>query len=53
MVSGLLIWGGPTASNLKPIQSKLKEAIRKMSFKKNRHPVEPLFKQDKILSFEK
>ena len=53
MVSGLLIWGGPTASNLKPIQSKLKEAIRKMSFKKNRHPAEPLFKQHKILNFEK
>ena len=31
---GLLIWGGATASNLKPIPSKLKEAIRKMSFKK-------------------
>ena len=31
---GLLIWGGATASNLKPMQSKLKEAIRKMSFKK-------------------
>ena len=42
---GLLIWGGAMASNLKPIQSKLKEAIRMMSFKKkNRHPAEPLFK---------
>ena len=50
---GLLIWEGATASNLKPIQSKLKEAIRKMSFKKNRHPAEPLFKQHKILNFEK
>ena len=24
-----------------------------MSFKKNRHPMEPLFKQHKILNFEK
>ena len=24
-----------------------------MSFKKNRHPAEPLFKQHKILNFEK
>ena len=36
------------ASNLKSIHSKLKEAIRKMSFK-----TEPLFKQHKILNFEK
>ena len=50
---GLLIWGGARASHLKPIQSTLKEAIRKMSFKKNRHPVKPLFKQHKILNFEK
>ena len=50
---GLLICGGATASNLKPIQNKLKEAIRKMSFKKNRHSAEPLFKQHKILNFEK
>ena len=49
----MVSWGGATASNLKPIQSKLKEAIRKMSFKKNRHPAEPLFKQHKILNFEK
>ena len=43
---GLLIWGGATASDLKPIQSKLKEAIRKMSFFM-------LLKQHKILNFEK
>ena len=49
----MVSWGGATASNLKPIQSKLKEAIRKMSFKKNRHPAEPLFKQHKILNFKK
>ena len=49
----LLIWGGAMASNLKPMQSRLKEAIRKTSFKKNRHPAEPLFKQHKILNFEK
>ena len=49
----LLIWRGATASNLNPIQSKLKEAIRKLSFNKNRHPTEPLFEQHKILNFEK
>ena len=32
---------GAPAGNLKPTQSKLKEAIRKMSFKKNRHQAEP------------
>ena len=31
---GLLIWVGATASNLEPVQNKVKEAIRKMSFKK-------------------
>ena len=50
---GLLIWGGVAASNLKPIQNKLKDAITKMSFKKNKHPAEPLFKQHKILHFKK
>ena len=50
---GLLIWGCATASNLKPIQSKLKEETRNISFKKKRHPAEPLFKQHKILNFEK
>ena len=50
---GLLIWRGAMASNLKPIQSKLKEAIRKMSLKKNRHPTEPFFKRNEILNFEK
>ena len=50
---GLLIWGGAATSNLKPIQSKLKEAIRNMHFKKNGHPAEPLLKQHKILNFEK
>ena len=35
------------------VKSKTKEAIRKMFFKKNRHPAESLFKQHKILSFEK
>ena len=46
----LLIWGEGTASNLKPVQSKLKEAIRKVSFQKNRHSAEPLFKQHRILN---
>ena len=50
---GLLICGGATAINLKPIQRKLKEAIKKMSFKENSYPVEALFKQHKILNFEK
>ena len=49
----LLIWGGAMASNLKPMQSRLKEAIRKTSFKNNRHQAEPFFKQHKILNFEK
>ena len=40
------------ANNLKPIQIKLKEAIRKTSFMKNRHP-NALFKQHKVLNFEK
>ena len=40
------------ANNLKPIQIKLKEAIRKTSFMKNRHP-NVLFKQHKVLNFEK
>ena len=50
---GLLIWGGVAASNLKPTQNKLKDAITKMSFKKNKHPAEPSFKQHKILHFKK
>ena len=40
------------ANNLKPIQIKLKEAIRKTSFMKNRHS-NALFKQHKVLNFEK
>ena len=33
-LTSLLVWGGATNINLKPIQSKLKETIRKTSFKK-------------------
>ena len=50
---GLVLWRDAMASNQKPIQSKLKKAIRKISFTKNRHPAEPLFKQHKILNFQK
>ena len=43
---------GAPAGNLKPTQSKLKEAIRKMSFKKNRHQAEPFSNNIKLRKTE-
>ena len=50
---GLLVWGSATSTNLKPIKKNLQKAIRKMLFKNRSHSVEPLFKDLKILDFEK
>ena len=50
---GLLVWGKATSTNLKPIKKNLQKAIRKMLFKNRSHSIEPLFKDLKILDFEK
>ena len=50
---GLLVWGSTTSTNLKPIKKNLQKAIRKMLFKNRSHSIEPLFKDLKILDFEK
>ena len=50
----VLVWRDETTSFLKLTQSKLKEGIRKMSFKKNRHAgpePELVFRHHKILNF--
>ena len=49
----LLVWGNATPTNLKPTKKNLQKAIRKILFKNRNHSLEPLFKELKILDFEK
>ena len=50
---GLLVWANATPTNLKPIKKNLLKAIRKILFKNRNHSIERLFKELKILDFEK
>ena len=40
---GLIVWGSAIPSAIKLIQTSIKKKVRKMLFKKSKHPTEPLF----------
>ena len=50
---GLIIWGSPAPSALKPIQTNIKKTLRKMLFKMSDHPTELFFQKLNILNFDK
>ena len=51
--NGLIVWGRAMPRALKPIQTNITKAIRKMLFKKSNYPTETLFQKLNILNFEK